>query len=56
MRDGDVIRLSPDATRLTLEWEMNPEADRHTFQDLLLDYRREVGFWAGQAEREAEGT
>ena len=46
--DGGVIRLSPDATHLSLEWTMNAEADQDLFQDLLLAYRREVGFWAGK--------
>lgn len=47
-RDGDVIRLSPDATKLALEWDIDPAADKTTFQDILLGYRREVGFWAGK--------
>jgi hypothetical protein len=47
-RDGDVIRLSSDATNLNLEWTLNPEADRGLFQELLLAYRREPGFWEGK--------
>jgi hypothetical protein len=47
-RDGDVIRLSPDAKKLVLEWTINPDADKDLFQSLLLRHRREVGFWAGK--------
>lgn len=47
-REGDIIRLSPDATRLSLEWTPDPAADRSTYQDILLGYRREVGFWPGK--------
>jgi hypothetical protein len=46
-QNGGVIRLSPDATMLSLEWQMDPNADKRAYQDFLLDYRREVGFWAG---------
>ena len=48
VRDGDVIRLSPDATRLSFRWTINPDADRDGFQNLLLRHRREVGFWSGK--------
>ncbi len=47
-RDGDVIRLSPDATRLVLEWTPDPAACRDIFQDVLLAYRREPGHWRGK--------
>jgi hypothetical protein len=47
-RDGDVIRLSPNANKLSLEYEMNPDADMRTYQEQLLEYRREVGFWPGK--------
>jgi hypothetical protein len=47
-RDGNVIRLSPDATKLSLEWTPDPEADKTTWQDLLLAYRREPGHWTGK--------
>jgi hypothetical protein len=47
-REGDVIRLSPDATKLSLKWTIDPAADQTTFQDILLGYRREVGFWDGK--------
>jgi hypothetical protein len=47
-RDGEVIRLSPDATKLSLEWTVDPAADQSTFQDILLGYRIETGFWAGK--------
>jgi hypothetical protein len=46
--DDEVIRLSSDATKLTLEWTMNPDADKDVFQNLLLSYRREVGHWEGK--------
>ena len=47
VREGDAIRLSPDATRLHLRWHEKPGAHDRTFQNLLLAYRREVGFWDG---------
>ena len=47
-RDGDVIRLRPDATKLALEWTLNPEADQEIFQNLLLRHRRELGHWTGK--------
>jgi hypothetical protein len=47
-RDGNVVRLSPDAAKLSLEWTLDPGADKTTFQDILLAYRREVGFWPGK--------
>lgn len=46
--DGDVIRLSPDATKLSLEWTPDPAAEEAMFQEILLAYRREVGFWSGK--------
>ena len=46
--EGNFIRLSPDATRVSLEWKMDPEADKGIYQDVLLGYRREVGFFEGQ--------
>jgi hypothetical protein len=46
--DGGVIRLSPDATKLSLEWTLDADADKTTFQDMLLAYRREPGFWSGK--------
>lgn len=48
VRAGDVIRLSPDATKLALEWTLNPGADKDLFQKLLLRHRREVGHWQGK--------
>lgn len=53
-RDGDVIRLSPDATKLSLEWTLDPDADRTTWQDLLLAYRREPGHWTGKRSEAPE--
>jgi len=47
-REGDTIRLSPDATKLALEWSLDPAADRSTFREILLGYRRETGFWTGK--------
>ncbi len=47
-REGNVIRLSPDATKLSLEWTLDPASDRGAFQDILLGYRTEVGFWEGK--------
>jgi F5/8 type C domain len=49
-RDGDIIRLSPDATKLALEWTINPDADKDLFQSLLLRHRREPGFWTGKRD------
>lgn len=46
--ENGAIRLSPDATMLSLEWERNPHADKEIFQDMLLSYRREPGFWKGK--------
>jgi hypothetical protein len=46
-RAGDVIRLSPDATHLSLRWHQRPGAQSRTFQELLLAFRREAGFWDG---------
>ena len=51
VRIGDTIRLSPDATRLMLEWERRPDAHRDTWQNLLLTYRREVGHWPGKIDQ-----
>lgn len=47
-RDGEFIRLSPDATRLALEWTPDPAADQGLFQSMLRGYRSEVGFWPGK--------
>jgi hypothetical protein len=47
-RDGDFIRLSPDATRVSLVWEKDASADRGTYQDILMGYRREIGFFDGK--------
>lgn len=47
-RDGNVIRLSPDATRLSLDWTADPDADRTTWQEILVAYRREPGHWTGK--------
>jgi hypothetical protein len=49
-RDGDVIRLSPEVTKLALEWTPKPDADNGLFQALLLRHRREPGFWAGKRD------
>jgi hypothetical protein len=46
--DGTLIHLSPDATRLTLDWTLDGQADAGLFQKLLLRHRREVGFWSGK--------
>ena len=48
VRDGDVIRLSPDATTLNLDWEIDPLADKDVFENILLRHRREVGHWKGK--------
>ncbi|MCP5535015.1 MAG: discoidin domain-containing protein [Akkermansiaceae bacterium] len=47
-KDGNVIHLSPDATKLALEWTLNPDADKNLFQNTLLAYRTEPGFWPGK--------
>ena len=49
-RDGDVIRLSPDATRLAMQWTQKPGVHDDTFQNLLLSFRREVGHWKGKID------
>lgn len=46
--DGHFIRLSPDATRVSLVWEKDAAADHGLYQDILMGYRREVGFWGGK--------
>ena len=46
--DGTLIHLSPDATRLTLNWTIDENADAGLFQELLLRHRHEVGFWSGK--------
>ncbi len=48
---NDVIRLSPDATRLTLQWQPKPNMHDDTFQRLLLRYRREPEFWQGRRDQ-----
>ena len=48
--DGDVIRVSPDATRLSVKWMPKPGVHDDTFQSLLLTYRREVGHWKGRID------
>jgi hypothetical protein len=47
VREGDWLRLSPDATWLHLDWREKPGVHDRTFQDLLWAYRKEVGFWEG---------
>ena len=47
-REGDTIRLSPDARKLSLNWTVNPDADKGLVQELLLRYRREPGHWKGK--------
>lgn len=53
-QEGDIIRLSPDATRLALEWTIDANADKDLFQSLLLRYRSEVGFWPGKRDEMPE--
>lgn len=48
--DGDVIRLSPDVTRLTIQWTPKPGVHDETFQNLLHSYRQEVGHWKGKID------
>lgn len=48
VREGDLIHLCPDATRLTLDWTIDPQADAGLFQELLRRHRRELGFWSGK--------
>lgn len=47
VRDGDLLRLSPDTTRVRLDWIEKSAAHARVFQELLLQYRREPGFWKG---------
>jgi hypothetical protein len=47
VRDADGVRLTPDATTLTLNWQTLPNIHDRTWQDLLLAYRGEVSFWDG---------
>jgi hypothetical protein len=49
-REGDVIRLSPDATSMTMEWKPKPGVHDNASQNLLLTYRREVGHWKGKID------
>ncbi len=53
-RDGDTLRLSPDATRLTLTWRSRAGVHDRTLQDLLLRHRREAGFWPGKQSEHPE--
>jgi hypothetical protein len=46
--EGSLIRLSPDTTRVSLKWTIDPDADRGLYGSLLLRHRREVGFWPGK--------
>ncbi len=45
---GGAIHLSPDATSLSMEWDLDPDVDKDAYQNLLLSYRREVGHWKGK--------
>ena len=47
-RTGNAVCLSPDATTLTFFWKLDPDADKNAYQDILMAYRREQGFWPGQ--------
>ncbi len=38
-REGDSILVSPDATRITLEWRDKPAAHQGTVANILTDYR-----------------
>ena len=46
-RKGNAVCLSPDATTLTFSWKLDPGADKNAYQDILMAYRREQGFWPG---------
>lgn len=46
--DGHFLRLSSDATRVSLVWKRDPDSDTGIFQDVLMGYRREVGFFEGK--------
>ena len=50
LKDGS-IRLGPDASRLTLQWQPIPDVHNDTFQRLLLRYRREPEFWPGRRDQ-----
>ena len=51
IRDKNVIRLSPDGTKLSFKWEIDANADQGLFQRLLRRHRQEVGFWSGKREQ-----
>ena len=38
-RDGDCVVVSPDVTRIGLQWRDKPGANLHTVEDILTDYR-----------------
>ncbi|MCP4378210.1 MAG: discoidin domain-containing protein [bacterium] len=48
---GGVVRLSPDVTKVSFTWTMNTNTDKTTFQDILLNYRREAGHWKGRRDQ-----
>lgn len=47
-RKGNAVYLSSDATSLSFAWTLDPDTDRNTYQDILMTYRQEQGFWPGQ--------
>jgi len=53
IKDG-WLRLSPDVTRVSLRWTIDPNADIDTFGEILLAYRREVGHWTGRIDEHPE--
>jgi hypothetical protein len=38
-RDGDCILVSPDATKIAIEWRDRPAAHLHTVENILTEYR-----------------
>ena len=46
----NAVSLSSDASTLTLKWKMDPDADKTTYQDILLGYRREKTDWVTRLE------
>jgi hypothetical protein len=51
--ENGAIVLSPDVTQLSIVWAVDANADRGTFEELLLAYRREPTFSGGPVPKPA---
>ncbi len=48
---GNAVYLSSDVTSVTFKWQLDGDADKTTFQDILMGYRQEPGFWNGHRNK-----